>query len=59
MLSLVNDLLDFLQIKNKRFKKNLRWSNIKESIIELLELFRLGANEKGIDLKYKFDENFP
>jgi two-component system, sensor histidine kinase len=43
MLFLVNDLLDFFQIKNGKFKMNLEWVNINKSFKELLEMFNVGA----------------
>lgn len=50
MLFLVNDLLDFFQIKNGKFKKNERLLNLRESIRELIDMFKVGAQEKGIQL---------
>ena len=48
LLFLVNDLLDFFQIKNGKFKKNEKPTNLRESIRGLLDMFRVGASEKGI-----------
>ena len=59
MLFLVNDLLDFFQIKNKKFKKNLKWVDINASIRDLIEMFGVGAREKGIGLIYESPNDFP
>ncbi|CDW73961.1 pas domain s-box protein [Stylonychia lemnae] len=59
MCFLVNDLLDFFQIKNGKFKKNQQWVDLKSSIEELVEIFKIGANEKGIDIITKIDQDFP
>ena len=48
MCFLVNDLLDFFQIKNGKFKKNSAWVDLNKSFRELLEMFSLGAEEKGV-----------
>ncbi len=43
MLFLVNDLLDFFQIKNGKFRKNLQWCNLNVTLKDLLEMFNLGV----------------
>lgn len=43
LLFLVNDLLDFTQIKNGKFKKNEKPINIRNSIQGALEVVRLAA----------------
>jgi signal transduction histidine kinase len=48
MLFLVNDLLDFFQIKNGKFRKNECNVNAQNSIQSLLDMFNVGASEKGI-----------
>jgi len=40
LLFLVNDLLDFFQIKNGKFRKNEEVANIKSSLISVLDMFR-------------------
>lgn len=42
---LVNDLMDFFAIKNGKFNKEMKWVDVKHSFKELLDLFRIGANE--------------
>jgi len=48
LLFLVNDLLDFFQLKNGKFNLNFQPSNIKRCVEELLEMFAIPAEEKGI-----------
>ena len=50
LLFLVNDLLDLFQIKNGKFKKHEAPVNIKQSVEQLLEIFRVGAMEKNIKI---------
>jgi signal transduction histidine kinase len=52
----VNDLLDYFQIKNGKFKKNLQWVNVKQSFNELVDMFGVGAAEKGVELVFEVDE---
>jgi signal transduction histidine kinase len=59
MLFLVNDLLDFFQIKNGKFRKNLSWINIGESLKDLMDMFRVGTNEKGLELFYEQSQSLP
>ena len=48
MIFLVNDLLDFFQIKNGKFKPNEQWVNVSRSFKELIEMFNVGTAEKNI-----------
>ena len=59
MCFLVNDLLDFFQIKNGKFKQNLIWVNLNTSFKELIDMFSVGAQEKGIKVIYEVESNFP
>eukprot|EP00347_Sterkiella_histriomuscorum_P003392 403364475 len=59
MLFLVNDLLDFFQIKNGKFKKNEGLTNLRDGIRELVDMFKVAANEKGIQLIFFCQDDFP
>ncbi|CDW89272.1 pas domain s-box protein [Stylonychia lemnae] len=59
MLFLVNDLLDCFQIKNGKFKKNMKWTDMAKSIRELIDMFSVGAREKGIKIRLEISQNFP
>ena len=38
MLFMVQDLLDMAQIKSKKFRKNIKYFNLKEAIETILEI---------------------
>eukprot|EP00347_Sterkiella_histriomuscorum_P016734 403352055 len=59
MCFLVNDLLDFFQIRNGKFKKKLEWVDLNNSFRELIDMFSIGANEKGIQIFYEVSSDFP
>eukprot|EP00347_Sterkiella_histriomuscorum_P014196 403361802 len=59
MLFLVNDLLDFFQIKNGKFTKNLKYTDMAKSLRDLIEMFNVGASEKGIELFLEIQPQFP
>ncbi|CDW72665.1 multi-sensor hybrid histidine kinase [Stylonychia lemnae] len=59
LLFLVNDILDFFQLKNGKFKIKLEKIEIRKPVLELIDMFLLVAKEKSIELKYEFDENLP
>ncbi|CDW79459.1 UNKNOWN [Stylonychia lemnae] len=59
MLFLVNDLLDFFQIKNGQFRRNENTVNLRKSIRDLIDMFKVGAQEKGIQLLYFCQDDFP
>lgn len=48
LLFLVNDMLDFFQIRNGKFKLNLMPTNIRNTVTELLDIFYIPAEQKGI-----------
>eukprot|EP00347_Sterkiella_histriomuscorum_P015831 403355522 len=56
---LVNDLLDYFQIKNGKFTANCQQVDINQSMAQLIEIFSLGAREKGINLSYTFSQQVP
>eukprot|EP00347_Sterkiella_histriomuscorum_P003008 403365951 len=59
MCFLVNDLLDFFQIRNGKFKKKLEWVDLNNSFRELIDMFSIGSNEKGIQIFYEISSDFP
>ncbi len=59
LLFLVNDMLDFFQIRNGKFVKHEHAVNIKTTIHNLLDIFRVGAEEKGIQLFFNPDDTVP
>ncbi|TNV84210.1 hypothetical protein FGO68_gene12087 [Halteria grandinella] len=59
LLFLVNDLLDLFRIKNGKFNKIESVVNFRREISELVDVFQLQAEEKGIRLVVDFHENIP
>lgn len=59
LLFLVNDLLDFFQIKNGKFNLSFAPVDIKKSVMEILDMFEIPAEAKGLKLLHSFDEKVP
>jgi len=59
LLFLVNDLLDFFQIKNGKFKKNEGWVDLRECLKDLIEMLNGQAQEIGLILIYNCDPTLP
>ncbi|CDW83581.1 multi-sensor hybrid histidine kinase [Stylonychia lemnae] len=59
LLFLVNDILDFFQIKNGKFKINYDKVKIRKPIQELIDMFQLVSHEKKVEILCEFDENVP
>ena len=55
---LVNDILDFGQIKAGKFRKNITYFNSREAISEIIMILKFKAEQYGIKLGMKF-VNFP
>eukprot|EP00347_Sterkiella_histriomuscorum_P012253 403369304 len=49
---LVNDLLDFFQIKNGKFRINNTTVDLKTTFQNLVDMFSVGANEKGLQVVF-------
>jgi len=45
MCFLVNDLLDFFQIRNGKFRKNMEWVDVDKCVREIVDLFKVGAGK--------------
>ena len=59
LLFLVNDLLDLFRIKNNKFTKNALPANIRSHFTELVDVFSMQAQEKGINLELSISNNVP
>lgn len=59
LLFLVNDLLDLFRIKNGKFLKNEVLSDIRYEISEILEVFRLQSDQKGLKLLFDCEASIP
>jgi signal transduction histidine kinase len=51
---LVQDLLDFAQIRAGKFRKNIKQFNIKEAIDQVIDIQSYKAGKQGIELKVKY-----
>ena len=56
LLYLVNDMLDVFMLKTGKFEKNEEPFNIKLHLMEIQELFKIQAKQKGIDLIFEFGQ---
>jgi signal transduction histidine kinase len=55
----VHDILDYSMIKAGKFKLNLKDVDIKEVIINTISVISFQAQQKGIQIVTKFDDNIP
>ena len=55
MKHLVQDLLDYAQIKAGKFRRNLKKFNIKTSIDDVIQIQIKQAEAKGIELFAKYE----
>jgi len=59
MLRLVNQLMDFNKLENDTLKLNVKLTDIIEELKKQIDIFKLNAREKGIELKtYGLEDNF-
>jgi signal transduction histidine kinase len=56
MQFLVNDLIDLFRIRNGKFTAYESRVNLKHHLSELMEVFSIQAQEKGIGLEFEYDE---
>jgi signal transduction histidine kinase len=54
MTFIVQDLLDYAQIKAGKFRKNITSFNIRESIEKVMCIQRMKAEEKNLDFNVQF-----
>lgn len=59
LLFLVNDLLDLFRIKNGQFTKNELRENFRASMSELIEIFQIQAEQKGLKLILDCEADIP
>ena len=52
-------MLDLLKIKNKKFVKNEAKANIRRELEDLVKIFDIAAQHKGIYLQFDCHENIP
>ena len=54
MLFLMSDILDFAQIEAKSFVLNITQCNVEDLLNECLNVFKLKAQEKNLDLSVEY-----
>jgi two-component system sensor histidine kinase/response regulator len=54
MSFMIQDLLDFSQIKSGKFRKNISRFNVRDSIKKIMDMQRSKADEQGIDFFCSF-----
>ncbi|MBN1820659.1 MAG: GAF domain-containing protein, partial [Prolixibacteraceae bacterium] len=59
LLSLINKILDLSKIEAGKMDLNPEPVNIEQTISEIVSIFKLAANEKGINLSVKIQQGFP
>lgn len=59
LLALINDVLEMSKIEAGKIVLKERDFDIDALISEIVDMFRIRAQEKGLDLKLAKDENFP
>ena len=52
----MNDLLDLFRIRNGKFTKVVSRVNIRQHLDELIGIFKLQAEEKGLEIEFKCEE---
>ena len=55
---LVQDILDFAQLRSGKFRKNTQTFNLADSVQEVVDVLNFKAENMNIDVQCKFD-NFP
>ena len=56
MNSMIQDLLDYAQIKAEKFRKNLSVFNIREAIEKVVSIQKCKAQAKGLDMPIIFED---
>ena len=55
MTSMIQDLLDYAQIKSGKFRKNITTFNIRHTIEKVVSIQRLKADSKGLTMPIVFE----
>jgi signal transduction histidine kinase len=55
MENLIQDLLDYSQIKAGKFRKNLKYFDIRDTVRETFGILKTKAEAKNITLEHQFD----
>lgn len=59
LLSNINDILDFENIEKNELKLNEMVFDPSVAILQIVENWKIGADEKGLEFQYEIDSNLP
>jgi len=59
LLSLINDLLDYSSLDTGKLQLHVTQIDIKQAILTILNIFKVRAEKKSLQLKYTFAEHIP
>ncbi|MCC5920573.1 MAG: PAS domain-containing protein [Cyclobacteriaceae bacterium] len=59
LLGLINDILDFSKIEAGKMKVQPEFVHLERFVDEVLDIVRLQAHRKGLELLFDWDEHFP
>ncbi|MEO1383719.1 MAG: tetratricopeptide repeat protein, partial [Bacteroidota bacterium] len=59
LLSLLNDILDYSRVEAGKLELEIRTFNVKELLDEIIALFTIAAQEKGLELSYELSPRVP
>lgn len=59
LLSILNDILDYSKIEAGKMRLELEPVNVRRMVTEVIELFEVGARQKGIEIHAMIDPRIP
>ncbi|MEO0581829.1 MAG: ATP-binding protein [Bacteroidota bacterium] len=59
LLALLNDILDYSRVEAGKLELEIRTFNVKELLDEIIALFTIAAQEKGLELSYELKPRVP
>jgi len=59
LLTIINDILDFSKIESGQMMLNQEPLNLKDCIVDVMELLRSSGSKKNINLLFQFQSNLP
>ncbi len=59
LLTLINDILDFSKIEAGKLDLEIQKFNLNDFLLNLVDIFRFRARQKGLQFNYQADSNLP
>ena len=59
LLNIINDILDFSKLEADKLPLDIEEHDLDLGLRDILTLFKARADEKSIELQYRYDENLP